>query len=124
MAAGKYLAGIEGALEPLLEAAAEQAIGAGERHRLADRGEVALARSEQGAHLVQVRQGVDEVFPLGKGAPLRDVALPQRHRGEHGDVGLHAAAEEAAVELTGAHGQRQARDLGGAGVNLHAVQVL
>ena len=71
-----------------------------------------------------MRQGVEEVLPLLERAAPRDVALPQRHRGEHGDVGLHAAAEEAAVKPAGAHGQRQARDLGGAGVDLHAVQVL
>ena len=123
MAAGQGLAGGKGALEPLPGAAAEQAAVAGEVDGLADRGEVALVRGEQGAHLVQVRQGADQVLPLLERAALRHVALPQRHRGEHGDVGLHAAAEEAAVQLTGAHGQGQARDLGGAGVDLHAVQV-
>lgn len=111
VAAGQGLAGGKGALEPLPRAAAEQAAVAGEADGLADRGEVALARGEQRARLVQVRQGVDQVLPLLECAAPRHVALPQRHRGEHGDVGLDAAAEEAAVQLTGAHGQGQARDL-------------
>lgn len=71
--AGKHLAGIEGALEPPLRTAAEQAAVAGELDGLPDRGEVALARGEQRARLVQVRQGVDQVLPLLERAALRHV---------------------------------------------------